>query len=64
MINRDASILDINSIHMFMCDEYVGIEGARTLYGVVIKGDPIHDPEGLEIDFEATRQLREEMVRR
>lgn len=47
-----------------MCDEYVGIEGARTLYGVVIKGDPIHDPEGLEIDFEATRQLREEMVRR
>jgi N-methylhydantoinase B len=45
-------------------DEYVSIEGARTLYGVVIKGDPAHDPEGLEIDLEATRQLREEMARR
>ena len=45
-------------------DEYVSIEGARTLYGVVIKGDPVHDPEGLEIDLEATRQLREEMSRR
>ena len=45
-------------------DEYVSIEGARTLYGVVIKGDPVHDPEGLEIDLDATRQLREEMSRR
>jgi N-methylhydantoinase B len=44
-------------------DEYVSIEGARTLYGVVITGDPVHDPEGLEIDHEATRQLREEMLR-
>jgi N-methylhydantoinase B len=40
------------------------MEGARTLYGVAIKGDPVHDPEGLEIDREATQQLREEMSRR
>jgi len=45
-------------------DEYVSIEGARTLYGVVIKGDPVHDPEGLEIDVEATRELHEGMGRR
>jgi len=44
-------------------DEYLSIEGARTLYGVVIKGDPAHDPEGLEIDRDATQQLREEMSR-
>ncbi len=44
-------------------DEYVSIEGARSLYGVVITGDPVGDPEGLEIDHETTRQLREEMSR-
>jgi N-methylhydantoinase B len=39
-------------------DEYVSIEGARRDYGVVVIGDPVHDPEGLRIDHEATRHLR------
>jgi N-methylhydantoinase B len=42
-------------------DEYVTIEGAARDYGVVVKGDPITDPEGLELDAEATVQLREQM---
>ncbi len=40
-------------------DEYVSIEGARDDYGVVVKGDPWIDPEGLEVDHEATEELRE-----
>ncbi|GER83632.1 MAG: hydantoinase B/oxoprolinase family protein [Thermogemmatispora sp.] len=39
-------------------DEYISIETARELYGVVIQGDPQHDPEGLQIDYEATQALR------
>ncbi|WP_413300985.1 hydantoinase B/oxoprolinase family protein [Bacillus sp. 1P10SD] len=39
-------------------DEYVTIEGAMADYGVVIIGDPLKDPEGLMVDFEATKQLR------
>lgn len=39
-------------------DEYVTIAGAARDYGVVITGDPINDPEGLEIDDEATARLR------
>lgn len=40
-------------------DGYVSIEGARRDYGVVVLGDPEHDPEGLTVDEEATRALRE-----
>jgi N-methylhydantoinase B len=40
-------------------DAYISIEGARRDYGVVITGDPHSDPEGLRIDVEATRTLRE-----
>ena len=39
-------------------DEYVSIAAARDVYGVVIVGDPITDPEGLQIDWAATRALR------
>ncbi|GAA2861982.1 hydantoinase B/oxoprolinase family protein [Pseudonocardia halophobica] len=39
-------------------DEYVSIEGAARDYGVVVVGDPHHDPEGLTIDREATAELR------
>lgn len=39
-------------------DEYVTIEGAARLYGVVVVGDPHRDPEGVRVDDEATHQLR------
>jgi N-methylhydantoinase B len=39
-------------------DGYMTIEGAREQYKVVVKGDPEHDPEGLEIDQEETERLR------
>jgi len=40
-------------------DGYVTIEGAARDYGVVVSGDPENDPEGLAVDVEATRALRE-----
>jgi N-methylhydantoinase B len=43
-------------------DEYISIEGAYRDYGVVINGDPQHDPEGLQIDTEATARRRAEMA--
>jgi N-methylhydantoinase B len=39
-------------------DGYVSIEGAARDYGVVITGDPDEDPEGLDVDLEATERLR------
>ncbi|MBK5218397.1 MAG: hydantoinase B/oxoprolinase family protein [Thermoleophilia bacterium] len=41
-------------------DEYVSIDGARDDYGVVVSGDPDEDPEGLEVDLEATARCRRE----
>lgn len=41
-------------------DGYATIEGAARDYGVVIVGDPDEFPEQLEIDAEATAQLRAE----
>jgi N-methylhydantoinase B len=41
-------------------DEYVSVEGAARDYGVVVLGDPHHDPEGLRIDEQATAALRKE----
>jgi N-methylhydantoinase B len=41
-------------------DGYVTIEGAARDYGVVVTGDPENDPEGLEVDLEATEKLRAE----
>jgi N-methylhydantoinase B len=42
-------------------DGYVTIEGAARDYGVVVKGDPDTDPEGLEVDAQATEELRKSM---
>jgi N-methylhydantoinase B len=39
-------------------DEYVSVEGAARDYGVVVVGDPAHDPEGLTVDHVATARLR------
>jgi len=39
----------------------VTIEGATRDYGVVVKGDPDTDPEGLEVDVQATEELRKSM---
>lgn len=43
-------------------DEYVTIDGAYRDYGVVITGDPAHDPEGLQIDVTATERRRAELA--
>lgn len=43
-------------------DGYVTIEGAARDYGVVVTGDPDTDPEGLQIDQEATDRRRAEML--
>ena len=37
---------------------YVSQAAAKASYGVVVGGDPDHDPEGLTIDFAATTALR------
>lgn len=39
-------------------NEYVSVEAAQRLYGVVVTGDVQRDPEGLAIDEAATRRLR------
>jgi N-methylhydantoinase B len=39
-------------------DGYVSLEGAARDYGVVVRGDPEEDPEGLVVDAEATAELR------
>lgn len=43
-------------------DEYISIDGAYRDYGVVIVGDPLTDPEGLEVDAEATAARRAELA--
>jgi N-methylhydantoinase B len=45
-------------------DEYVSIAGAARDYGVVVLGDPQHDPEGLVVDEAATVALRDAAARR
>jgi N-methylhydantoinase B len=42
-------------------DGYVTIEGAAADYGVVVTGDPHHDPEGLVVDAAATERRRGEL---
>jgi N-methylhydantoinase B len=42
-------------------NEYVSIEGAARDYGVVVRGDPVWDPEGLQLDLEGTQKLRASM---
>lgn len=38
---------------------YVSVAGARRDYGVAVIGDPDNDPEGIAIDEDATRALRQ-----
>jgi N-methylhydantoinase B len=42
-------------------DEYVTIAGAARDYGVVVVGDPQRDPEGLAVDWDATRAVRDRL---
>ena len=42
-------------------DEYITIEGAYRDYGVVVTGDPLTDPEGVDFDAAATEARRREM---
>jgi N-methylhydantoinase B len=44
-------------------DEYISPEAAREIYGVVVSGDPISDPEGLRVDEAATTALRADLAR-
>jgi N-methylhydantoinase B len=49
---------DLDRVLVDVRDGYVSIEGAARDYGVVVQGNPEHDPEGLTIDVAATKQLR------
>jgi N-methylhydantoinase B len=42
-------------------DGYVTVAGAARDYGVVVRGDPEKDPEGLVLDLEATERLRQSL---
>lgn len=55
-LERDAALVarDVR-------DEYVTIEGAARLYGVVVTGDPHDDPEGVTVDEAETEALRERL---
>lgn len=52
---------DPDRVRIDVRDEYVTIEGAARLYGVVVTGDPVEDPEGVAVDEEATTALRERL---
>ena len=52
---------DVGAVLRDVRDEYVSIDAARRVYGVVIVGDPNRDPEGLLVDREATAALRAEL---
>ena len=49
---------DIELVKRDVRDGYVSLEGAKRDYGVVVKGDPDADPEALEVDYQATEQIR------
>jgi N-methylhydantoinase B len=57
----DALDRDPDRVRIDVRDEYVTVEGAARLYGVVVTGDPREDPEGVTVDIGATRLLRERM---
>ena len=42
-------------------DEYISVAAARDRYGVVVRGDPVRDPEGLAVDQNATAVLRAQL---
>jgi N-methylhydantoinase B/oxoprolinase/acetone carboxylase alpha subunit len=45
---------DIKKVHADVLEEFVSIEGAKKIYGVVI------DPGTLEVNIEATKALRKQ----
>jgi N-methylhydantoinase B len=49
---------EIEAVVRDVRDGYVSLAGAERDYGVVITGDPHHDPEGLQVDQEATEKIR------
>ena len=53
---------DVERVLRDVRDEHVTLEGAARDYGVVVRGDPARDPEGLTIDHEATARLRGDRV--
>lgn len=57
----DALDREPQRVRVDVRDGYVTIDGAAALYGVVVHGDPDRDPEGLEVDEDATAALRERL---
>ncbi len=54
----DPLLRDPERVKRDVRDEYCTIEGAKRDYGVAIIGDPLIDPEELEVDYEQTNALR------
>lgn len=54
---------DPERVRIDVRDGYVSVEGAARDYGVVVLGDPDHDPENLTIEYDATKRLRAERRR-
>ncbi|MGO2113272.1 MAG: hydantoinase B/oxoprolinase family protein [Pseudoclavibacter sp.] len=52
---------DPDAVRLDVRDEYVTIDGAARLYGVVVTGDPHEYPEDVAVDEPATAALRERM---
>jgi N-methylhydantoinase B len=50
---------DPERVKLDVRDGYVTIEAAEREFGVVVAGDPENDPEGLELDLEATAKRRQ-----
>ena len=42
-------------------DRFLSVQRARDVYGVVIRQSKEDDPETVEVDYEATKQLRGKM---
>ncbi|MFB0562729.1 MAG: hydantoinase B/oxoprolinase family protein, partial [Candidatus Lokiarchaeia archaeon] len=53
---------DPERVRISVRDNWVSLEKAREVYGVVLKN--VEDPETLEVDYEATKRLREELKRK
>jgi N-methylhydantoinase B len=52
---------DPDRVRIDVRDEYVSIAAAAAVYGVIITGDPVSDPEGVRVDIEATTRERAKM---
>lgn len=51
---------DLEKVMKDVRDQYISIERARDVYGVVFKNDGSENPEDTEVDIEATEDLRKE----